>query len=229
MEIVQRPVESLREYARNPRRNDSVVDKMVASIKEFGFKVPILARSDGLVVDGHLRLKAARKLGMLEVPVILCDEWSEAQVKAFRLMANRSVTWAEWDEELLKIEFDDLKAFDFPLDLTGFDAREIEALVQEGTTDPEPQFDNAAELQAKWETALWQIWNIGKHRLYIGDALSAEPSQADGICTDPPYDLGVDVVRQEACWSVRDARDGLTNGVARKLLEISLVNGLEAS
>jgi ParB-like chromosome segregation protein Spo0J len=71
---------------------------MMASINEFGFKIPILARGNGEVVDGHLRLKAAQQLGMTELPVILCDEWSEAQVKAFRLLVNRSATWADWDE-----------------------------------------------------------------------------------------------------------------------------------
>ena len=74
---------------------------MVASIREYGFKIPVLARSSGEVVDGHLRLKAARKLGIAEVPVILCDEWTEAQVKAFHLMVNRSAGWAECDDELL--------------------------------------------------------------------------------------------------------------------------------
>ena len=73
---------------------------MCSSIREFGFKIPVLARSDGEVVDGHLRLKAARKLGITEIPVILCDEWTPAQVKAFRLLVNRSVTWADWDDEL---------------------------------------------------------------------------------------------------------------------------------
>jgi ParB-like chromosome segregation protein Spo0J len=95
-------------YVRNPRKNDSAVDRMCSSIREFGFKIPVLARSDGEVVDGHLRLKAARKLGLAEIPVILCDEWTPAQVKAFRLMVNRSVTWASWDEELLALEFQDL-------------------------------------------------------------------------------------------------------------------------
>src|SRR3979490_226938 len=76
-------------YARNPRKNDSAVDRMCSSISEFGFKIPVLARSDGEVVDGHLRLKAARRLGIAEVPVMLCDEWTPAQVKAFRLLVNR--------------------------------------------------------------------------------------------------------------------------------------------
>src|SRR6516165_3325478 len=86
-------------YTRNPRKNDAAVDRMCASIREFGFKVPILARSDGEVVDGHLRLKAARKLSIAEIPVILCDERTPTQVKAFRLMVNRSVTWADWTKK----------------------------------------------------------------------------------------------------------------------------------
>src|SRR5258707_12287707 len=102
---------------------------MCSSIREFGLKVPVLARSDGEVVDGHLRLKAARKLGITEVPVILCDEWSPAQVKAFRLLVNRSVTWAAWDEELLALELQDIQESDFDLSLTGFDPHEIDTLL----------------------------------------------------------------------------------------------------
>src|SRR5260370_4093239 len=113
-------IERLVFYVRNPRKNDAAVDRMVASMREFGFKIPVLARSDGEVVDGHLRLKAAKKLGIKEVPVILCDEWTQAQVKAFRLMVNRSVNWAEWDEEMLALELLDLKGLDFDLSLTGF-------------------------------------------------------------------------------------------------------------
>ena len=94
MEIQLWPVDRLVFYARNPRKNDAAVDRMCGSIREFGFKIPVLARSGGEVVDGHLRLKAARKLEIAEVPVILCDEWAPQQVKAFRLMVNRSVTWA---------------------------------------------------------------------------------------------------------------------------------------
>ena len=106
-EIQTWPIDRLVVYARNPRKNDAAVDRMCGSIREFGFKIPVLARSNGDVVDGHLRLKAARKLGswpggdMTGIPVILCDEWTEAQVKAFRLMVNRSVGWAAWDDELL--------------------------------------------------------------------------------------------------------------------------------
>ena len=94
-------------YARNPRKNDAAVDRMCASIREFAFKIPVFVRSDGEVVDGHLRLKAARKLGSWpggdtgQIPVILCDEWTPQQVKAFRLMVNRSVTWAASGREIL--------------------------------------------------------------------------------------------------------------------------------
>jgi ParB-like nuclease domain len=94
LEIQIWPIDRLVLYARNPRKNDAAVDRMCSSIREFGFKIPVLARSDGEVVDGHLRLRAARKLGITEVPVILCDEWTPQQVRAFRLMVNRSVTWA---------------------------------------------------------------------------------------------------------------------------------------
>src|SRR5256714_6862139 len=143
-EIGHWPIERFVFYARNPRKNDAAVDRMCSSIREFGFKLPILARSDGEVVDGHLRLKAARKLGSWpggdtsRIPVILCDEWRPAQVKAFRLMVNRSVAWADWDEELLALELLELKESDFDLSLTGFDPKELDDLLAP------PEDDDAA-------------------------------------------------------------------------------------
>jgi ParB-like chromosome segregation protein Spo0J len=113
------PVERLKPYGRNPRKNDSVVPRMIESIKAYGFAIPVLAQSDGLVIDGHLRLKAALVMKLATVPVIACDGWSDAQVKAFRLMVNRSVTWADWDIERLALEFEELKSLS--LTLTGFD------------------------------------------------------------------------------------------------------------
>jgi ParB-like chromosome segregation protein Spo0J len=120
------PIERLVEYPRNPRKNDAAVDRMCGSIREFGFKIPCLVRSNCEVVEGHLRLKAAWKL---ELTVILCDEWTPAQVKAFRLMVNRSVTWAEWDGDLLALELQAIQEADFDLDLTGFNPGEIDALL----------------------------------------------------------------------------------------------------
>src|SRR5881394_1799668 len=111
-EIQITPIDKFVAYARNPRKNDAAVDRMCGSIREFGFKIPCLVRSDGEVIDGHLRLKAARKLGLTDIPVILCDEWTPAQVKAFRLLVNRSATWADWDEEMLRIELLDLQTSD---------------------------------------------------------------------------------------------------------------------
>lgn len=129
------PIERLVFYARNPRKNDHAVDKVAAAIREFGFRVPICAKSDGTIVDGHLRLKAAKKLGLSEVPVVLADDMTEAQIKAFRLSVNKMAELAEWDAELLRLEFLDLEGDGFDLELTGFDADEIAEL----------QFDDDAE------------------------------------------------------------------------------------
>jgi DNA modification methylase len=183
-------------YARNPRKNDAAVDRMCGSIREFGFKIPVLARSNGEVVDGHLRLKAARKLGITDVPVILCDEWSEAQVKAFRLIVNRSVTWAAWDEELLAIELQELNAADFDLSLTGFDQREIDGLL----ALPEEEEANAAPpLPAIPASRLGDLWLCGKHRVLCGSSTSAEDvarlledRKPKLLVTDPPYGIELD-------------------------------------
>jgi DNA modification methylase len=195
--IVMWHIDRLVPYARNPRKNDAAVDRMAGSIQEFGFKIPVLARSSGEVVDGHLRLKAARKLGMTEVPVILCDEWTEAQVKAFRLMVNRSVGWAEWDEELLGMELLELKDLDFDLSLTGFDSREID----EYLSDPEHDEDADAVPPVPDEPAsrLGDLWLCGKHRVLCGDATAPEAvarlcgSETPSIMiTDPPYGIELD-------------------------------------
>src|SRR5512132_957090 len=137
--VVTWPLTRLIPYVRNPRRNDDAVGKMCAAIREFGFRIPIVARSDGTVVDGHLRLKAAQRLGLDEVPVALADALSEAQIKAFRLLANRSASWAEWDDALLTVELEDLQSVGYDLGLTGFDAAELRSLLDEvpatGLTD----------------------------------------------------------------------------------------------
>jgi ParB-like chromosome segregation protein Spo0J len=174
MEILSWPIDRLVFYARNPRKNDAAVDRMCASIREFGFKVPVLARSDGTIVDGHLRIKAARKLGTWpggdtsQIPVILCGEWTEAQVKAFRLMVNRSVTWADWDEELLALELQELNAADFDLSLTGFNPGEIDGLL----AIPDEERANAAPpVPENPASRVGDLWVCGKHRVLCGDAL----------------------------------------------------------
>ncbi|MGD0776529.1 MAG: DNA modification methylase [Candidatus Solibacter sp.] len=210
MQIEMWPIDKLVFYARNPRKNDAAVDQMCSSIREFGFKIPVLARSDGTVVDGHLRLKAARKLGSWPggdttgIPVILCDEWTEAQVKAFRLMVNRSVGWADWDDDLLALELADLKELDFDLALTGFEVSEIDALLQPAA----PEDSKADEVPPLPETPVTQagdLWLLGPpggkgdvatHKVLCGD--STKPAdveclmageKADMVFQDPPYNV----------------------------------------
>ena len=137
LQVEMWPVERLIPYARNPRRNDDQVEKMAASIREFGFRIPVVAKSDGSVVDGHLRLKAALLLGMEAVPVALADDLTDAQVKAFRIMANKSAEWAAWDNGLLRLELEDLREEDYDLLLTGHDLLEIDAILKDAAT-PEP-------------------------------------------------------------------------------------------
>jgi ParB-like nuclease domain len=154
------PLSRIVEYDRNPRKNDSAVDRMCASIREFGFKIPCLVRSDGELVDGHLRLKAVRSLGVREIPVILCDEWTAVQVKAFRVLVN------------------------FDLSLTGFDGGEIEGLL--ATDDPAVTRRRAkpgGRLKARPHGAekagsrLGDLWLCGAHRVLCGGA-GADWSQA---------------------------------------------------
>lgn len=135
LKIEHWPVEKLIEYARNPRKNDHAVDQVASAIKEFGFRVPLVAKSDGLLVDGHLRLKAAKKLGLKDVPVILADDMTEAQIKAFRISVNRMAELAEWDNELLAIEFAELKDLGFDTSLTGFTESDIATLQTESEDD----------------------------------------------------------------------------------------------
>src|SRR5271155_747545 len=197
MRIELWPIERLREYARNPRKNDSAVDRMCTSIREFGFKIPVLARSDGEVVDGHLRLKAAQKLRITKVPIILCDEWSAAQVKAFRLMVNRSVTWASWDEELLALELQELNEAEFDLSLTGFDPKEIDDLLLDPGDDD--QANAAPPLPENPVSRPGDLWLCGPHRVLCGDCTSVDAvSKLLGdrkpqlLVTDPPYGIQLD-------------------------------------
>src|SRR3954451_11494118 len=163
-------------YARNPRKNDAAVDRMCGSIREFGFKVPVLARSDGEVVDGHLRLKAARKLGSWPggdtsaIPVLLCDEWTSAQVKAFRIMVNRSVAWADWDEDLLALELQELNEADFDLSLTGFNPGEIDALL---AIPDEEKANEVPPVPAIAVSRPGDLFLCGKHRVLCGDSTNA--------------------------------------------------------
>ena len=128
MNIVYKKVEELIPYVNNPRDNTDAIDKVASSIKNFWFKVPLVIDSQNEVITGHTRLLASKKLGVEEVPVIIADDLSEAQVKAFRIADNKVSEYAQWNEDLLKVEIDALKELDFDLLDTGFEAFEIDAL-----------------------------------------------------------------------------------------------------
>ena len=193
------PVDRLQYYARNPRKNDHAVDQMCAAIVEFGFRVPVIALSSGLIVDGHLRVKAARKLGLAEIPVVLADDLTEAQIKALRLLMNRSATWADWDEELLRLELEELQSADYDLALTGFDDGELDRLLastgEEGGAGGEAGEDeDVPEPPAVPVSRRGDLWVLGGHRLLCGDSTDAADvlrlmngERAALFATDPPY------------------------------------------
>jgi len=191
------PIDRLIEYARNPRKNDHAVEQMAAAIQEFGFRIPCIAQSDGKLVDGHLRLKAARKLGLETIPVLLADDLTPAQIKAFRLLANRSATWANWDDELLGLELAELQEAGFDLELTGFTEEEWDDLIagdgsEEGLTDE----DAVPEVAETAISKPGDVWLLGEHKVLCGDATKPEDYKAllgdelaDMTVTDPPYSV----------------------------------------
>jgi ParB-like chromosome segregation protein Spo0J len=122
------PISKLVPYPNNPRDNDASVGRMRDSIKEFGFRIPIIATSKGDIVDGHLRLKAALALGLETVPVTLADELSETQIKAFRLTANHSANWATWNPDMLQVELEELEKLDFDISRFGLDEIDLPEL-----------------------------------------------------------------------------------------------------
>lgn len=112
MEVKLWKIGDVKPYEKNPRRNDSAVDAVAASIQEFGWKQPIVVDKDGIIIAGHTRYKAAKKLRMKDVPVVVADDLTEEQVKAYRLADNKTADLSEWDEELLGSELFDLSDFD---------------------------------------------------------------------------------------------------------------------
>jgi len=226
------PIDKLIEYARNPRKNDHAVDRVAAAIREFGFRVPVVAKSDGTVVDGHLRLKAAKKLGLTEVPVVLADDMTDLQIKAFRLSVNKMAELAEWDNELLVLEFDELTEAGFDTLLTGFTQDEIDALtpeqIPEGLTDE----DAVPELQAEPVSKLGDVWLLGKHRVMCGDSTSIDAVEAlmdkevaEFCFTSPPYNLGASVaLRNGARKGKKSAYNDFNDDAEWSNLMIGFIN-----
>ena len=138
MEVIDKKIEELTPYAKNPRKNDQAVNAVAASIKEFGFKVPIVIDSDGVIVAGHTRLKAALLLGLETVPCVVADDLTEDQIKAFRLADNKTAEFAEWDYALLDEEIAELT--DIDMSQFGFDTK-LMAAAPEIQEDPEEELD----------------------------------------------------------------------------------------
>ena len=198
MKIEYRRLSELKLYAGNPRIiSDEAVDAVAASIRAFGFRVPILVDRDGVIVAGHARYRAAQKLGLTEVPVIVADDLTPEQVKAYRIADNRTAELSTWDYELLPIELADLQSTDFDLNLLGFSTDELAKIldpaVKEGLTDP----DDVPQPPDEPITQPGDLWQLGEHRLLCGDSTTThdtlvvmDGAKAALVATDPPYLVG---------------------------------------
>jgi DNA modification methylase len=181
-------VADVKPYEKNPRKNDEAVKFVAESIKEFGFKVPIVVDADNIIVAGHTRFKAAKKLGLTEVPVIVADDLTDEQIKAFRLADNKVAEKAEWDFDLLSEELDEL--IDIDMTVFGFDDDVIEEEPEVEEDDFEP------ELPEEPKAKMGDIYQLGNHRLMCGDSTSTTDIdalmngvKADLVFTDPPYGM----------------------------------------
>jgi DNA modification methylase len=199
MQIKSRPIDSIRPYEHNPRINDAAVDAVAASIRAFGFRQPIVVDSNGVIVVGHTRYKAALKLGLKKVPVHVATGLTATQIKAYRLADNQTASLSQWDHDLLPRELADLQQMDFNLDLTGFSADDLLQLL--GPTPPALGADPDAipEPPDQPITQRGDLWRLGNHRLLCGDSSSvADLDRLLGGAvvhlanTDPPYNVKVE-------------------------------------
>ena len=192
-------IERLVPYARNARtHSDEQVAQIAASIREWGWTTPVLVDEDGGIIAGHGRTLAAQRLQMTEVPVMVARGWSDAKKRAYILADNKLALNAGWENELLNLELSELKELDFDLELIGFSADEIAALMplelEPGLTDE----DAVPEVPAVPITVLGDVWLLGRHRVMCGDSCSITDMdklvagrQTDMWLTDPPYNVAV--------------------------------------
>jgi len=188
MKLIYMKVEDLIPYDRNPRINDHAVEAVAASIEEFGFKVPIIIDKDNEIVAGHTRIKAAKMLGMEEVPTIIADDLTDEQVKAFRIADNKTAELAEWDYEILMAELDLLE--DIDMEQFGFD--DLADMLEPTAEEDGYELEVPDEPRAK----LGEVYQLGRHRLMCGDSTKKEDidilmngDKADLFLTDPPYNV----------------------------------------
>jgi DNA modification methylase len=196
MKVAIWPLDKIIPFARNARKiPPQAIDKVAASIREFGWRVPIVVDKNGVIICGHTRLLAARKLGLREAPVHVADNLTPAQVRAYRLLDNRSHEESSWDLDLLGLELLELKDLGLNLDLTGFDFSEIDHLLARATGGLTDE-DSMPDLPETPVTRSGDLWRLGKHRLLCGDGtvrsnydvvLSGDTAAL--TFTDPPYDV----------------------------------------
>jgi len=198
MKVEMTELERLIPYETNPRINDGAIEAVTRSIREFGWRVPIVCDEKMVIICGHARWKVAKKLGLTKVPVHVARDLSAEQIKAYRIADNQTATLSEWNYELLPIELKDLQAAEFNLELLGFDQEELAKLldggVQEGLTDP----DDVPAPPDEAITRPGDLWILGNHRLLCGDSASAADVDRllDGariqLCnSDPPYNVSL--------------------------------------
>ena len=199
MKIELRKLSEIKPYPNNPRVNDDAVEAVAASLREFGFRQPIVVDAEGVIIVGHTRYKAALKLGLKQVPVHVATDLTPAQVKAYRIADNATNEIAAWNYELLPIELSALQEMNFDIGMLGFDQEELQRImsgdVQEGLTDP----DDVPAPPDEATTRPGDLWLLGDHRLLCGD--SGKPEDVDRLLegaaihlvnTDPPYNVKVE-------------------------------------
>lgn len=222
-EIKTIDINKIKPYAKNPRKNNNAVDKVAASIKEFGFQQPIVVDKEGIIIAGHTRYKAAIKLGLTDVPVVYADNLTDEQVKAYRLADNKTNEFAEWDMDLLVGELGELKEFSFDMTPFGFEEESAEVI--------EDNFDVDQAL-AKIETPitkLGDVWQLGKHRLMCGDSTVVtdveklmDGNKADMFLTDPPYNVAYEGKTKE---KLTIKNDSMESEKFRCFLTDAFING----
>ena len=200
MQITNMQITDIHPYEKNPRINDGAVEMVANSIREFGWRAPIVVDSEMVIICGHTRLKAALLLGLEEVPVHVADNLTPEQIKAYRIADNKTAEIAEWNFELLPLELRELQDADFDLSLLGFDTDELDKLlngsledvVSDGETDP----DEVPETPEEPVSKSGEIYRLGNHLLMCGDATCAEDlaflmgdAQADLALNDAPYNV----------------------------------------
>jgi len=191
-------IDKLVPYARNARTHSKEqILQLRSSLREFGFVNPVIVDKDLNIIAGHGRILAAKAEGLVEIPCVFAEHLTEAQKKAYILADNRLALSAGWDEELLALEFADLKELGFDLGLTGFDEKELEKLFAVDASEvAEDGFDVDAELEKPVFSKQGDVWTLGRHRVICGDSTKPETyaalmqgKQANLIVTDPPYGI----------------------------------------